>query len=158
MVKTRWPHGENTVRTALFADDFDQRALAAAAVEFTVEDLFPRAEIEFAGGDGDHHLAAHELAFHVRVGVILAGAVVVVGGHGLVRGELFEPLVVVAVQPALVVVDEDAGGDVHRVDQAQSFADATLAQAFVDLGGDVDEGAARGDVEPEFLTIAFHGG
>ena len=35
------------------ADDFDEDAFAAVAVEFAVEDLFPGAEVEFAVGDGD---------------------------------------------------------------------------------------------------------
>ena len=61
-----------------FADNFDQRAFAAAAVEFAVEDLFPRPEIEFAVGDGDDDFAAHDLALQVGVGVVFAGAVVAV--------------------------------------------------------------------------------
>src|SRR5687768_11149232 len=42
----------------LLADDFHQSAFSAAAVEFAIEDLFPRAEIEFAFGDGDDDFAA----------------------------------------------------------------------------------------------------
>ena len=37
----------------LVAHNLDQRAFLATAVEFAVEDMFPRAEIEFAFGDGD---------------------------------------------------------------------------------------------------------
>ncbi len=79
------PGGENTGRiacatfgtgtmadlTVLFADDLDQDALAAAAVELAVEDLLPRAEVELAIGDGDHHFPAHDLALEVGVGVVL---------------------------------------------------------------------------------------
>ena len=42
----------------LFTDDLDQHALAAAAIEFAVEDLFPGTEIELAAGDGNDDLAA----------------------------------------------------------------------------------------------------
>ncbi len=63
---------------------FTRRPLLAAAVEFAVEDLLPGAEVELALGDGHHHLAAHDLAFHVGVGVVLAGAVVLVLRNGLV--------------------------------------------------------------------------
>ncbi len=45
-----------------------------AAVEFAVEDLFPRAEVEFVGGDRDHNFTAHNLPFEMRVGVVFAGA------------------------------------------------------------------------------------
>ena len=61
------------------------------AVEFAVEDLLPRAEIEFAVGDRHDHLAPHDLAFQVRIGVILAGPVVTVLGNRFVRGEFFQP-------------------------------------------------------------------
>src|SRR3974390_1537079 len=57
-----------------FADDFHQHALLAPAVELAVEDLFPRAEVEFAGGDGDDDFPAHDLALPVGVGVVFAGA------------------------------------------------------------------------------------
>ena len=94
----------------LLPDDFDQDALAALAVKFTVEDLLPGAEVEFAFGDGDYDFAAHYLALEVGVGVVLAGAVVVVMFDGLVRGEFFEPDFVVVVEAAFVVVDENGGG------------------------------------------------
>jgi hypothetical protein len=62
----------------IIPDDFHEHALAAVAVEFAVENLFPRAEVQFALRDGHDDFAAHDLAFQVRVGVVLAGAVVMV--------------------------------------------------------------------------------
>ena len=47
-----------TVARTLFPDYFHEHALAAAAVKFAVENLFPRTEIEFVFGEGDHDLAA----------------------------------------------------------------------------------------------------
>ncbi len=64
------------------------------------------------------------------------------------RGQVFQPHVVVLVQTGLVVVDEDGCGDVHGVDQQQPFADAALAQAFCHLRRDVHQCASRGYVEP----------
>ena len=139
------------------ADDLDQHALAAAAVELAVEDPFPGSEVELAARDGDDDLAAHDLTLEVGIAVVLAGQVVAVGRERFVRGELFEPALVVGVQARLVVVDEDAGGDVHGVDQAQALAHAALAHGGLDLTGDVDETAAGRDLEPELLAVAFHG-
>ena len=51
-------------------------SLVALAVELAVEDLLPRTEVELALGDRDDDFAAHDLALHVRVGVVFAGAVV----------------------------------------------------------------------------------
>ena len=45
----------------LLSYDFYKHSLASAAVEFAVEDLLPRAEVEFACGDGDDYFPAHEL-------------------------------------------------------------------------------------------------
>jgi len=92
-----------------FPNDFDQDAFAAFAVELGVVDLLPGAEIELAVGDGGGDLPAHDLALEVGVAVVLAGAVVAVLRDRLVRGELFEPVVVVLDQAALRVVDVDAG-------------------------------------------------
>ena len=72
-------------------------------------------------------------------------------------GQLFQPDLVVVVQPGLIVIDEDAGGDVHGVDQDQAFGDAAVSEALLHLGGDIDEGPAAGDLKPEFLAVAFHG-
>jgi hypothetical protein len=52
------------------------------------------------------------------------------------------------VQSRLIVVDEDGGGDVHGIDQAEAFFYAALPQALFHLGRDVDKGPPGGDFEP----------
>ena len=130
----------------------------AVAVELAVEDLFPRPKIELAISDGDDDFAAHDLAFHVGVGVVFAGAVVLVLGSRGMRGEMFEPLFVVFVQAGFVVVDEDGCGDVHGVGEKQTFLDAGFADGFFTVGSDVDEAHAGGDVEGEVFGVGFHAG
>src|SRR5690606_3277155 len=108
-------------------ENLDEDALAAAAVELEVEDLFPGAEVELAVGDGDHDFAAHDLAFVVGIGVVLAGAVVEIAaatgvGAGVEGSQALEPALVVLVEAGFVVVDEDGGGDVHGVDETESVA------------------------------------
>jgi len=44
-------------------------------VERVVENVFPGAEVEAAVCDGDYDLTAHDLAFVMGVGVVLAAAV-----------------------------------------------------------------------------------
>ena len=76
----------------LFSDHLDQHTLGPAPVEFAVKDLLPRAEIEFPVRDRDDDLAAHDLAFVVGVGVILAGAVMVISlGRRVEWRELLQP-------------------------------------------------------------------
>jgi hypothetical protein len=91
----------------LFSDDLDQHPLSAPAVELTVEDLLPRPEIQPASGDGHHDLAAYHLPLQVCVGVVLASAVMPVLVGGRVRGETLEPFLVIVVQAALVIVDQN---------------------------------------------------
>jgi hypothetical protein len=67
-----------------FAYYLDENPLAPPAVEFSVEDLLPRAEIEFLFPDGHYDFVAHDLPIHVGVGVVLAGAVMaVLRGRGV---------------------------------------------------------------------------
>jgi hypothetical protein len=140
----------------LFADDLYQRAFSAAAVELAVKDLFPRAEIEFAFGDGDDDFATHDLALKVGVGVIFAGAIVPVGVGRRVRRQFLQPDLVIVMKPALVVVDEDGRGDVHGVDQAEAFAHGALTHEFLNLRRDVDEPAPRRNFKPEIFGERFH--
>jgi hypothetical protein len=46
---------------------------------------------------------------------------------------------------------------VHGVDQAKTFLDAAGTEALFDLRGDIEEPAARGDLEQEFFAERFHG-
>ena len=72
----------------LVSDDFHERAFSAAAIELAIEDLFPRAEIEFAFGNGDDDFAAHDLPLQMGVGVVFAGAIVPVGGRKKMGSDL----------------------------------------------------------------------
>ena len=138
------------------ADNFDEDTFAAEAVEFAVEDLFPRTEVEFPVGDGDDDFATHDGAFEVGVGVVL-GPVVGVLGPGFLGGEFFQPAFEVLMEAGLVIVDEHAGADVHGVAEQEAIGDRAVTEAADDVGSDVDESASGGDIEPEFLAVAFHG-
>ena len=126
----------------LFPDNLHQHSFPAAPVKLPVEDLLPGAEIQLAVGHGHHHFPAHDLALHVGVGIVLPDIVAVLG-HRRVGRELLQPDIVVVVQARLVIVDEDAGGDVHGVSPATAPLDAALLQALLHFPGDVDEGAGR---------------
>ena len=78
---------------ALFPDHLDQHPFGAVAIKFAVEDLLPRAEIKFTPGNGHDNFPTHDLPFHVGIGIIFAGAVVMVALGRFIKGsELFEPL------------------------------------------------------------------
>lgn len=44
----------------------------------------------------------------------------------------------------------------HGVDQTQTLLDSALPQTVLDLGRDVDELPASGNIEPQFLSVALH--
>ena len=73
-----------------------------------------------AVGHRYHHFTAHDLPFQVRIGVVLAGAVVPILVDRCMWRQLFKPHLIIVVQAALVVVDEYAGGYVHRIYKGQA--------------------------------------
>lgn len=107
-----------------FADNFHQHPLATTPIELAVEDLFPRAEIEFSLRDGDDHFAAHDLSFQVCVGVVLASAVVAVLCRWFMRREFLQPDIVVVQQSVLRIVDIDTCRNVHGIQQARIVTSA----------------------------------
>lgn len=42
------------------------------------------------------------------------------------------------------------------IHEHEAILDTALVDALLDIGGDVDEGASGGDLEPEFFAVAFH--
>jgi hypothetical protein len=104
-----------------------QHSFAAPTIELARENLFPRSEVELATRDGDDDFATHYLTLHMRVGVVLAGAVVVVARDWITRRKLLQPDFVVVVETALVIADEDGGRDVHCIDQDQPFDHPALS-------------------------------
>ena len=72
------------------------------------------------------------------------------------RRELFQPALIVLVQARLVVVDEYRGGDVHGVYQTQPFLDTAVANAFLDLAGDIHKIHAGWDVEGQIFGEGLH--
>ena len=76
----RWKTGRGNLflHLQLLPDDLHQHPLSAAAVEFTVVDLLPRAKVELPFGDGDDDFPAHDLPFQVGIGVVLPRPVVMV--------------------------------------------------------------------------------
>ena len=63
----------------------NQYAFAPPAVEFTVENLFPGAEIQSAFRNCDDDFPAHDLTFEVCVSIVFAGSVVSISGGRRVR-------------------------------------------------------------------------
>ncbi len=55
--------GSLTLVPALLTNNLHQYPFLSFSVEFAIKNLFPRTEIEFAFGDGDHHFAAHDGPF-----------------------------------------------------------------------------------------------
>ena len=54
----------------LLSDDFYKDSFFSSAVEFTVKNLLPWAEIEFAISNCHHNLSAHDLPLHMGVCVV----------------------------------------------------------------------------------------
>jgi hypothetical protein len=59
-------------------------------------------------------------------------------------------------QSGFVIVDENAGGNVHGIAKDKPFFDAAFFEALLDLRRDVNKLTSAFCVEPEFFSIAFH--
>src|SRR5438552_6576766 len=96
---------------SLVSDYLDQHSLSPSAIEFAVENLFPRTEIQFALGDCDDNFTAHDLAFEMGISVVFAGPVVAIAGGRRMRSQFLQPKFVIVMKPRFVVIDEHAGSD-----------------------------------------------
>jgi hypothetical protein len=85
-------------------NDLDQHPFPPSAVELAVEDPFPCAKVQSPVGHRYDYLSAHDLPLEVSVGVVLPGAVVFILADRCMRGQLFQPFLVILVQTILVVV------------------------------------------------------
>lgn len=136
------------------AHHLDDDALVALAVEFGVENALPRAQIEFACGDGHDHLMMYQQGLQVRVAVVLAGLVVtVVLAEGRQR---LQPLVDVVDQARLVVVDVNSGSDVHGRHERHAFSHAALLHRRLHLRRDMNVGAMFPGVKGQVFRVNFH--
>ena len=139
----------------LLANNLDQDTLLSLPVELAIEYLFPRAEIQFAIGDGNDNFAPHDLPFDMRVGVRLARKIMSVS-LWIMGDMLFEPLHKVMMQPAFIVINENTRRNMHRVNQTDSFLYSTLLQRLLDLRCNVNEFYSLARVEPELFFITTY--
>ena len=102
---------------SLFADYFNEYSFFSPAIELTIKDLFPGAEIKSSVSDGNNHFTSHDLSFEMRIGIIFI-AIVTILMHRLMRRQLFQPDLIIVMQPGFVIVDKYGGSDVHGIYQA----------------------------------------
>ena len=136
----------------LLANDFYEYSLPAFTIELSIEDRFPGPEIKLAVCYRDNDLTSHDGSFQVGVGIVFI-AVVFVLGMRMLGGELFEPFFEVSVKSRFVVINENAGRNVHGVDQSKTFSDAAFGDTGLDLWRDMKEFAPVFGFEPEFFPI-----
>jgi hypothetical protein len=141
-------------RLFLFPDYLHQYFFLAPAVELSVKDLFPGADIQFPFCDGYDHFSSHDRALHVPVSVILAHIVAVLG-DGRMGRKLLQPRVKILVKPCFIVVDEHRRRDVHGVAQKKAVIYTALNEALFNLGSDVDVGPSRRRAKPQLFPKAL---
>jgi len=60
------------------------------------------------------------------------------------------------VQSLFVIIYENAGGNVHSIDQAKAFPEATFSDGFLNFVSDVYQLLSLFRLKPEVLGPAFH--
>ena len=98
----------------LFPNNLYQYPFAPFAVKFTVEDLFPRAEIQFSAGNGNNHFTAHDGAFQMGIGIVFK-TIVPVLRIGFFRCKFFKPDFKIMMQTRFIIIDKYAAGDMHGI-------------------------------------------
>src|SRR5215216_6867582 len=141
----------------LFTDNLDQYTFPSATIELPVEDLLPCSEIEFPIRHGNDHLAAHDLAFHMCIGVIFARIVMTILSDWFVRCQFLQPFLVIIVQSAFVIVDKYGCRNVHCIYQNQTLFDPAFAQRLFHLPGDVHKSTPGWNVKLQLLAKRMHG-
>jgi len=82
----------------LFSNDFYQDALATSSIEFAIEDLFPRTKIKFTICYSHNDLTPHDLAFHVRIGIVFTSVIMAILVDRLMWRQLLQPFLIILVQ------------------------------------------------------------
>ncbi len=140
----------------LVSDYLNQNSFAPSSVEFSVEDLFPRPEIEFALGDRDDNFAAHDLALEMGVCVVFACLIVSIGARRSMWSEFFQPPLIIVMQSRFIVVDEHRCGNVHRVNQTKALGYTASLNQLPDFRCDIDEPASMRHFKPKMFCERFH--
>jgi hypothetical protein len=139
----------------LFSDDLDKDFLVPLAVEFSVEDLLPGPEIEFAVRDGTDHFTPHYGPFQMGVGVVFKTVVLVLAVWFFRRKALQKPFEV-PVQAAFIIVYEHACRYMHSVYEDQALPDAAFPESGFHLGRDVDECPSCRRIDNQHFPVRFH--
>lgn len=130
--------GSDPQLVVLCSNNLHENSLASTTVEFVIEDVFPRPKVQHSFGDCDDDFSAHDLAFVVGICIVFARSIVQVTSPSRVSSgvewhQLFQPTIVVLVETAFIVVDEDRRRDVHGVDEAKPFLNTTFCDQVFDV-------------------------
>ncbi len=139
----------------LFSDDFDQNPLSSSAVKFSVKDLLPGAEIELSLRDCHNHFSPHDLAFQMGIGIILSDIMAILFNR-FVGSKFLKPDFEIVVESRFIIINENGGCNVHCVNEYEPLYNSTLSEAFLNFGGNIDEGPSCRYFKPQFFPIAFH--
>ena len=91
----------------------------------------------------------------MRVAIIFKTVVGILAVRFL-RCQLFQPVLKVGMQSALVVIDEDRSRNMHGIAEHQAFTDAGFKEAFFNLRSNVDIDSSGLSFEPQFFPVTFH--
>ena len=95
------------------------------------------------GHQSPRPLAPHDLSLDVRIAIVLTSDIMPVLTNRFMRRQFREPGFIVLMQTALIIIDEDRGGDMHRIHERQPFPNAALFQAHLNVSSDIDKRPPR---------------
>ncbi len=144
-------HAHDLHTSLSLTDNLHKNSLTTTSVELAIENLLPRAEVEFPACDRHDDFSPHHLSLQMGISIIFPCIVMPV--HRPLRSEPFQEIIVVLQQTGLIVIDVDTGRDVHRVYQDEAFLYPALFDHCFDVGRDIDVGPPGLCLKPEFFAV-----
>src|SRR4030065_2567136 len=121
---------------ASFSNNFHQNSFLSSPIKLSIENLLPRAEIQFPIGYGNYYFPSHNLPLQMSISIILP-IVVMVLRNRLMRSELLKPNIIVMMESPFIIVYENRGSYVHCVYKYQALGDPTFTETFLHLKSDI---------------------
>ena len=91
----------------------------------------------------------------MSIAVVLASPVMPVAFQ-VIRRDLFKEIVEILDQTRLIIIDVNARGDVHRIDQAKTFLDPAFAEGRFNLRSNIDIVPFLLSLKKKVFGIGFH--
>jgi len=117
----------------LLSDYLYKNPLPPQSIKFAIEDLFPRPQVQLSSCYCHNYFPAHDSTFYMRVAIILSSEIMAVSGNRFMRSQRLKKFFEILMEPAFIIIDKDAGCNMHSIDQTEPFQNSTVPHPGLDF-------------------------